>query len=81
MTRLFIRFYVGVLIVLLLAWYIHGDVSERFFGAERIRVAEKAHGGGIRLVVSELDAAPIAEREEVVKRLRGAYFYPIAEVS
>ena len=28
MTRLFIRFYLGVLLVLFLAWYIHGLVLE-----------------------------------------------------
>ena len=57
MTRLFIRFYVGVLVVLFLAWYIHGQVSLRRQLADRARVVTIAHSGGARLVAQELIAA------------------------
>ncbi len=77
MTRLFIRFYVGVLAVLFLAWYIHGAVLKRRADADRARVFEEAHGGGARLVASELDAAPPEIRSQLLKSLRGRFDYPI----
>ena len=77
MTRLFIRFYLGVLIVLFLAWYIHGAVLKRRADAEWARVVEEAHGGGARLVASELDAAPAASRDQVLKSLRARFDYPV----
>ena len=54
MTRLFIRFYIGVLSVLFAAWYIHGKVTELYFRAERIRVIESAHRGYMQVLVEEL---------------------------
>ena len=38
MKRLFIRFYLGVLAVLFLAWYIHGIVLKGRTDADRARV-------------------------------------------
>ena len=77
MTRLFIRFYLGVLIVLFLAWYIHGAVLKRRADEELARVMKEAHGGGARLVASELDAAPPEIRSQLLKSLRGRFDYPI----
>jgi two-component system sensor histidine kinase RstB len=77
MTRLFIRFYLGVLIVLFAAWYIHGAVLKRRADAETARVIVTAHGGGARLVASELDAAPPASRAQALKALRGRFDYSI----
>ena len=56
MRRLFILLYLGVLAVLFAAWYIHRAVSKQRAEAEHARVFEEAHGGGARLVASELDA-------------------------
>ncbi len=70
MTRLFIRFYLGVLIVLFLAWYIHGSVLKRRADEELARVMKEAHGGGARLVARELDASPPESRDQVLKSLR-----------
>jgi two-component system sensor histidine kinase RstB len=85
MTRLFIQFYVGVLIVLVLAWYIHGVVLKRRVDAEWIRVVEEAHGGGARLVASELDSAPAENREQLLNSIRERFAYsvevvPVAEL-
>jgi two-component system sensor histidine kinase RstB len=77
MTRLFIRFYLGVLVVLFLAWYIHGAVSQRRVEAEWARVIEGAHSGGVRLVASELNASLAADRDRVLNRLRQRFVYPI----
>ncbi|MBL7039650.1 MAG: HAMP domain-containing protein [Pirellulaceae bacterium] len=77
MTWLFIRFYVCVLIVLSMAWYIHGSVVKSRADAEWERVIVEAHGGGARLVASELDASPPESRERVLKSLRERFAYPV----
>ena len=77
MTWLFIRFYVCVLIVLFMAWYIHGSVVKSRADAEWERVIVAAHGGGARLVASELDASPPESREQVLKSLRERFAYPV----
>ena len=77
MTRLFIGFYVGVLIVLFLAWCINGAVFERRAAADRARVFEEAHGGGARLVARELDQAAPDDRDRVLRDLHGRFSYPV----
>lgn len=79
MTRLFIRFYVGVLVVLFLAWYIHGQVSLRRQLADRARVVTIAHSGGARLVAQELNAAMTPEaREETLEQLKEQFDYQLS---
>ena len=77
MTWLFIRFYVCVLIVLFLAWYVHGAVLKRRADAEMARVIVAAHGGGARLVASELDGSPPESREQMLKSLLEQFDYPV----
>ena len=77
MTRLFIRFYVGVLAVLFMAWYIHGAVLKRRADADRARVFEEAHGGGARLVARELSVSPPEQRERTLESLRKRFAYPV----
>jgi len=80
MTRLFIGIYLGVLLALLMAWFIHGIALERYSAVETVRVAEEAHGGGIRLLASELDAVTISDREKVLRRLGERFDCSIAIV-
>ena len=77
MTWLFVRFYVGVLIVLFLAWWIHGAVLKRRADAETERVIVAAHRGGTRLVATELNPASPEERQAVLHRLREQFDYPV----
>jgi two-component system sensor histidine kinase RstB len=77
MTRLFIRFYLGVLLVLFLAWYIHGIELERHRRTEMNRVVEGAHGGGARLVAGEIDSVQPADRPTLLKNLQERFGYPI----
>lgn len=77
MTWLFVRFYVCVLIVLFVAWYIHGSVVKSRADAEWNRVIVEAHGGGARLVASELNASPPESREQVLNSLRKQFAYPV----
>ena len=77
MTWLFIRFYLCVLVVLALAWYIHGAVLKSRAEAEWERVVVEAHGGGARLVARELDAPSPQSREQVLTSLRERFNYPV----
>ena len=77
MTWLFFRFYIGVLIVLFLAWYIHGAVLKQRADAETERVILAAHRGGARLVASELDTSLPESRESVLKSLCEHFDYPL----
>jgi two-component system sensor histidine kinase RstB len=77
MTWLFIRFYLCVLVVLALAWYIHSAVLKSRADAEWERVIVAAHGGGARLVASELDATSPKCRDQILGRLREQFAYPI----
>ena len=77
MTGLFIRFYVCVLVVLSLAWYIHGSVLQRRADADRARVVVAAHRGGALLLAGELDAVPPASRPEALNSLRQLFAYPV----
>jgi two-component system sensor histidine kinase RstB len=77
MTWLFARFYLCVLIVLALAWYIHGVVLRQRAEADTSRVVVTAHGGGARLVAAELDATRPEARKEVLQSLRKGFAYPV----
>ncbi len=81
MTRLFIQFYVGVLIVLFLAWYIHGIVLKQRSNADWARVVEEAHSGGARLVARAVDTAPAANRERVLDGMRERFDYSVTIVA
>ena len=79
MTRLFLRFYGGVLIVLFLAWYIHGKFSERWQDADKIRVVTTVHAGGARLVANRLNAASSSEeRTEILEELQSLFEYDVS---
>lgn len=78
MTSLFIKFYLGVLSVLFLAWCIHGVVLRARTGADRARVLTTAQAGGARLVASELDSVPLANRDAKLDELRARFLYPLA---
>jgi two-component system sensor histidine kinase RstB len=81
MTWLFARFYLCVLLVLALAWYIHGVVLKQRAEADTSRLVVTAHGGGARLVAAELDAARPEARKEVLQALRQGFAYPVELVS
>jgi len=76
MKQLFIRFYVGVLAVLLLAWWIHGYVLQYRDDTDRARVVTTAIGGGARMVANELEAAH-ENRNEVLKQIQLQFLYPV----
>lgn len=80
MKRLFILYYIGVLIVLAAAWYVHGSASRNLLAEAGARNARLAEGGGVRLAVEELRGAADAERTDVLNRLEREFQYPVAIV-
>lgn len=82
MKRLFIRFYIGVLVVLFLAWYLQGVVLKRWSIADQSRVYTQAHGGGARLVARELDRADSSRRRDsILQELNKRFDYEIRILS
>lgn len=77
MTWLFIRFYVGVLAVLFLAWFIHGRVQQQRSDVDLARVIWEAHAGGARLVADTIDQAAEEERDEIFRELQEQFAYPV----
>jgi two-component system, OmpR family, sensor histidine kinase RstB len=78
MTGLFLRFYGSVLIVLFLAWWIHGSVLKQRAQADTERVITAAHAGGARLVAQKLGEASVADRAHVLAQLQKQFRYPLA---
>lgn len=81
MTHLFVRFYLGVLAVLFLAWWIYGYVLQARYEADRSRVVTEAHGSGLRLIADDLRRLPHAERNEAVKRFAKEFRCPLEILS
>ncbi len=77
MTQLFVRFYLGVLAVLFLAWWIYGYVLQARYEADRARVVTEAHVSGLRLIADDLRRLPHAERSEVLKRFAREFRCPL----
>ncbi|MBP7937153.1 MAG: HAMP domain-containing protein [Phycisphaerae bacterium] len=77
MTRLFTRFYLCVLIVLFLAWWIHGAVWRWRAEADTAQVILIAHRGGARLVARELNSAAATARQRILADLRQRFAYPV----
>lgn len=81
MKQLFFLFYLGVLAVLLMAWYIHGVVLKARSDADRDRVISKAHSGGVRLIAAELEQTPHDLRPKKLEEIQSRFVYPVTVVS
>lgn len=77
MTRLFVRFYLGVLAVLLAAWYLQGEISDLQFDREVPEVAESAHQGGVRQIVARLNELPPQQRRARLHEMRPLFDFQI----
>ena len=77
MTQLFIRFYLGVLAVLFLAWFIYGYVIDARARADRARVVTQAHHGGMKLMVERLQESSPEDRLEAIRILQKSFRCPV----
>jgi signal transduction histidine kinase len=77
MTRLFIRFYIGVIAILVGAWLIQSYVFRQRSEAENVRVVERALSGGARLARDELEAATAEQAPATFRRIEERFDYPV----
>jgi two-component system sensor histidine kinase RstB len=77
MTRLFIRFYLGVIAILVGAWLIQSYVFRQRSETQNIRVVEQALSGGARLARDELSAASAHDAPITFKRIEDRFDYPV----
>jgi two-component system sensor histidine kinase RstB len=81
MTRLFLRFYLGVIAILFAAWLIQAYVFRRAALENNIVVIEHALGGGARLAREQLVAAGPENWEATLEQLQLQFDYPLRIVS
>ena len=81
MTRLFLRFYVGVVLILLIAWLVQTYITRTHSGRQNASVVEDALAGGLRLARDELTEAPKELVEEKFKDIVGTFEYPVHVIS
>ncbi len=77
MTRLFIRFYLGVIAILIGAWLIQSYVFRQRSETQNIRVVEQALSGGARLARDELAKATADEAGQAFRQIEERFDYPL----
>lgn len=77
MTRLFVRFYLGVMLILFVAWLIQAYVIRGSTEAENIVVVETALGGAAFYARDDIIEGGEANFEESIARVRSRFAYPV----
>ncbi len=77
MTRLFFRFYLGVIAILFVAWLIQAYVFRGTTEAENIKVVEDALSGGALSVRDDLIEGGEANFEKTLAEVRSRFAYPV----
>lgn len=80
MTRLFLRFYIGVVLILVAAWLIQSYVFRQRSEAQNIRVVENALSGGVRLARNRLNDAGHEGFDEAFAQLQAEFAYPCQRI-
>ncbi|MEP1643204.1 ATP-binding protein [Rhodopirellula bahusiensis] len=81
MTRLFIQFYCGVLLILSIAWIIQAYVFRGTTEAQNISVIENALSGGALLARDEIAAGGMQNIDETVASIQSRFTYPVGVVN
>ena len=77
MTRLFIRFYLGVLFVLFAAAVVQNVITQRQNASHNLHVVEEALSGGVRLARDTFSAFPQIEQQELLREVQSRFAYPV----
>ncbi|RMF42085.1 MAG: HAMP domain-containing protein [Planctomycetota bacterium] len=81
MTRLFLRFYIGVVVILAIAWCVNGFLYTQPKLAENLRVVERALAGGVHLAMDRLNDAAATGGEAAMhrelKQIQEVFHYPV----
>lgn len=75
MTRLFLLFYLGVVLILISAWAIQGYVFRTRSAEENLDVVRRALFGGYRVARDDFSATP--HKAKALKNLRSKFDYPV----
>ncbi|MCA9157179.1 MAG: HAMP domain-containing protein [Planctomycetales bacterium] len=80
MLRLFVQFFLGVLLILSIAWWMQSIGSRPYSSADSVRLAEQIFGGGARLAREHLESGPIEQTNFRLFELYARFDYPVAIV-
>jgi two-component system sensor histidine kinase RstB len=80
MTRLFFRFYLGVILILFVAWVIQAYVFRGTTESANIKVIEDALGGGALSARDDLVAGGRDNLGVTLKEVQGRFAYPVGIV-
>ena len=80
MTRLFLRFYIGVIIILIIAWQVNGYLFQTRSASQNRRVVENALAGGARLAKGRLESVPLSQAEAEFRKIEDEFEHPIRVV-
>jgi len=81
MTRLFLRFYLGVIFILAIASYTQTYVYSVANAERNVGVIEDALGGGALMARDEIIAGGEANFDETMARIRSRFAYPVRVVT
>lgn len=78
MTRLFLRFYVGVLVILLAAWFVQSWLYGNRFNPQNAQVVRDAYFGGMRLARAKfLEDVATQGPSAALEEIRRQYDFPV----
>ncbi len=78
MTRLFIRFYIAIVLILVAAWFVQSSVFQGRFDEQNVRVVERAFAGPLRLARERLEYVIPREGYEVALRdIQERFEFPV----
>ncbi|MEO2014091.1 MAG: ATP-binding protein [Fuerstiella sp.] len=78
MTQLFLRFYAGVLVILVAAAAVQNFVTQQQNRQHNLRVVEQALGGGVRLARGAFSAFSDVPQDEMLKIVKSRFSYPVS---
>lgn len=81
MTRLFVRFYLGVLFILFVAWSVQSFVFQQRNAAANIQIIEDALGGGARLAREEFSKSLPGKSAEGIEKIQRRFDFPVTLIS
>lgn len=77
MTQLFLRFYFGVIVILVFAWLVQAYVFRNATVENNIPVIESAFGGGAMLIRDEIMAAGEEGFPDAIRHVQSRYTFPV----
>ena len=81
MTRLFFRFYMGVVLILVVAWWVQTYVTRVSNESQNVSVVENALAGGLRLARDQLAGIPRDQAADRFKQIVASFEYPVNLIS